>query len=172
MTVYASVPSPIGELLLVGTTHESGGAQPLAGLYFPDHRRGPTVDPTWRRDDDAFGNVRRQLDAYFAGDLRTFDVDLAPRGSAFQQDVWAALRDVPFGRTASYGELARTVGRPAAARAVGAAVGRNPISIIVPCHRVIGSTGTMTGYAGGLERKQWLLSLEAVDRVDAAPPLG
>jgi methylated-DNA-[protein]-cysteine S-methyltransferase len=105
--------------------------------------------------------LRAALDAYFSGREAAFDVPLAPAGTPFQREVWAALREIPFGATASYAEVARTIGRPRAVRAVGAANARNPIAIIVPCHRVIGADGTLTGYAGGLERKQALLELES-----------
>jgi methylated-DNA-[protein]-cysteine S-methyltransferase len=104
--------------------------------------------------------VRKQLDAYFAGKLRAFDVALAPKGTPFQQKVWAALLTIPYGATRSYGQQAAAVGNPAASRAVGLANGRNPISVIIPCHRVIGANGSLTGYGGGMERKQLLLDLE------------
>src|SRR5690606_32152543 len=106
----------------------------------------------------------RQLDAYFRGTLRTFDLPLAPQGTPFQQTVWEALRHIPYGQTVSYGELARRVGRPAAVRAVGLANGSNPIAIVIPCHRVIGANGTLTGYGGGLPTKQALLALERGQR--------
>ena len=154
MTVYTYAASPIGDLLIVGD-----GTR-VEGLYFPEHRRGPNVTAGWKRDDTAFAEVRQQLAAYFASRLRHFEADLAPSGTVFQQQVWSALRAIPFGATMTYGDLARSIGRPAAARAVGAAVARNPISIIVPCHRVVGSSGAMTGFAGGVPRKQRLLSLE------------
>jgi methylated-DNA-[protein]-cysteine S-methyltransferase len=154
--LYDIVPSPIGELLLTGTSHT------LTGLYMlPNHRRGPSIAPGWRRDAAAFAEATRQLDAYFAGELTEFDLPLAAHGSEFQLQVWAALRTIPYGQTASYGEIARAVGQPDSARAVGAANGRNPISIIVPCHRVIGASGALTGYGGGLERKRRLLALES-----------
>jgi methylated-DNA-[protein]-cysteine S-methyltransferase len=158
MTVYAIHPSPIGALLLVGEPAGDGVA--LTGLYMEGHRRGPAVAPTWVRDDAAFAQVTRQLDEFFAGGRRAFDLRLAPSGTPFQLAVWEELRRIPAGGTTTYGELARRVGRPAASRAVGAAVGRNPISVIVPCHRVVGSDGSLTGFAGGLERKRALLALE------------
>ena len=105
--------------------------------------------------------VAGQLRAYFAGELRDFDLPLAPRGTAFQQSVWDALLEIPYGATTTYSELAATIGRPSACRAVGAANGRNPLAVIVPCHRVIGAAGALTGYGGGLERKRMLLALEA-----------
>lgn len=120
------------------------------------------VSPTaeWLRDDAALAPFVEQFAAYFAGRLRQFDLPLAARGTPFQQSVWQALGDIPYGETVSYLEIARTIGNPKAVRAVGAANGRNPLSIIVPCHRVIGRRGALTGYAGGLPIKQWLLELE------------
>jgi methylated-DNA-[protein]-cysteine S-methyltransferase len=147
---FTVVDTPIGPLLATG---DDAGA--LTGLWFD---RSPRDG--WQRDDDAFDALHDQLGAYFAGDLREFDVPLAPVGTAWQRSVWDALREVPYGMTLSYGELAARLGRPTASRAVGAANGRNPISVIVPCHRLIGSTGALTGYAGGLERKAWLLQHE------------
>ena len=151
MTLWTVTPSPIGDLLLT----REGDA--LTGLLMEPHH----VDPSWVRDDDAFGDVVAQLAAYFAGDLRDFDVALAPRGTDFQQRVWAALREIPYGETWSYGRLATRIGNPNASRAVGLANGRNPISVIVPCHRVIGSTGKLVGYGGGMARKRLLLDLES-----------
>ena len=159
MTVYTFHPSPIGPLLLVGEPSATGGVH-LTGLYMEEHRRGPAVDAAWREDAAPFAAVARQLDAFFTGERRTFDLDLAPSGTPFQLRVWEELRRIPAGETTTYGELAARIGRPAAARAVGAAVGRNPISVIVPCHRVVGSDGSLTGFAGGLERKRALLALE------------
>jgi len=147
--IYTTTDSPIGELLLAG----DGAALQLL------HMDG-TPAAAWERDDDAFAEVRAQLAEYFAGDRRDFDVDLALAGTPFQQEVWEALRAIPYGETISYGELAQRVERPWASRAVGAANGRNPVAIIVPCHRVIGADGTLTGYGGGLERKRTLLDLE------------
>lgn len=155
MTSYSLVPSPIGELVLTA----EGGA--LTRLLM-DGR----VDPAWRRDDGALRHVAEQLDAYFAGDLREFDVELAPAGTPFQQRVWSALREIPYGETWSYGRLADRVGNPNASRAVGLANGRNPIAVIVPCHRVIGSTGKLVGYGGGMDRKRLLLDLESGARQD------
>ena len=149
--LYTQVDTPIGGLL--ATADEAGGA--LTGLWFD---RAPMDD--WSRDDHTFSALRDQLDAYFAGELDAFDLPLAARGTPWQRSVWAALMEVPYGTTLSYGELAARLGRPTASRAVGAANGRNPISVIVPCHRLIGSTGALTGYAGGLARKEWLLRHE------------
>ena len=152
MTIYTTMDSPIGELTLTG----DGSA--LTGLYM-ERRERPGAD--WVRGDASFREARRQMEAYFAGELTAFDLPLAPSGTPFQEKVWMALRTIPYGTTASYREIAIQVGNPTAVRAVGAANGRNPISIIVPCHRVIGANGSLTGYGGGMERKQWLLDLEA-----------
>jgi methylated-DNA-[protein]-cysteine S-methyltransferase len=149
-------PSPLGDLLLL-----AGEDGRLRGLYLPDPRYGPA--PSDRRPAEApFAAAREQLDAYFAGELEAFDLDLAPEGTAFQRRVWEELVRIPFGETISYGELARRLGDPKLMRAVGLANGRNPISIVVPCHRVIGANGSLVGYGGGLERKRWLLEHEAV----------
>ncbi|MGB7756032.1 MAG: methylated-DNA--[protein]-cysteine S-methyltransferase [Salinisphaera sp.] len=155
MPTYVShMNSPIGRLRLVG----DGNA--LFSLTMEEQRHARLDDAGWQRDDAAFAEVRRQLDAYFEGRRTTFDLPLAPAGTAFQKMVWAALAEIPFGHTENYGELARRIGSPGAARAVGLANGRNPIPIIVPCHRVIGADGSLTGYGGGIERKRWLLQHE------------
>jgi methylated-DNA-[protein]-cysteine S-methyltransferase len=155
MTVYAfRIPSPIGSLLLVS----EGGA--LTGLYMEEHRHAPPVRADREGDPGPFREAWRQLDGYFAGERTRFELPLAPRGTPFQRAVWAALGAIGYGTTASYGELARALGRPAAVRAVGAANGRNPLSIVVPCHRVVGAGGDLVGYAGGTERKRFLLELE------------
>jgi methylated-DNA-[protein]-cysteine S-methyltransferase len=117
--------------------------------------------PAWQRDDAAFPDVRRQLGEYFAGERTTFELELHLDGTAFQRTVWHALTEIPYGETISYGELARRIGRPDRARAVGTANGQNPIAVIVPCHRVIGANGKLVGYGGGLENKRRLLDLEA-----------
>jgi methylated-DNA-[protein]-cysteine S-methyltransferase len=154
-TSWTMIDSPIGPLLVTA----ADGA--ITRLWMSEQRHQVTQpDPSWVRDDDGFADVADQLDAYFEGKRTSFDVRLAPAGTPFQREVWAALLTIPYGKTCSYGEIAAQIGRPGASRAVGLANGRNPISIIVPCHRVIGSTGTLTGYGGGLERKQWLLDLE------------
>lgn len=155
-TRYTVLPSPIGELLVID---EGRG---LSGLLLPGPD-GRAVRPGdgWRHDSDHFDEVGRQLDAYFAGRLRTFTVPLDVRGTEFQRRVWQGLRDIPYGETVSYGQLARQVGQPGAARAVGLANNRNRIPIIIPCHRVIGADGSLTGYGGGLDRKRQLLTLEA-----------
>jgi len=149
------VESPLGEILLTAT--EAG----LCGLYFHDQRYLPNAREEWKRDDAKFGTIREQLEAYFSGRSLTLDVPLDfVKGTPFQREVWNALRHIPLGETWTYGQLANRLGRLKAMRAVGAAVGRNPLSLIVPCHRVIGSSGSLTGYAGGLERKRWLLAHE------------
>jgi methylated-DNA-[protein]-cysteine S-methyltransferase len=143
------IESPIGELQLVGN------ASALSALHLPGFAEEgePGTTPLLER-------VAKQMSEYFAGKRRTFDVSLAARGTPFQQLVWDALVEIPFGELRSYGDLAKKLGRPAGSRAVGAANGRNPIAIIVPCHRVIGADGTLTGYAGGLPTKKWLLEHE------------
>jgi methylated-DNA-[protein]-cysteine S-methyltransferase len=157
MIVVTTMDSPVGPLLL-----RSDGMA-LTGLFMADHQGGPTEGTDWRHDDHAapFAETKRQLAAYFAGDLRAFDLPLDLTGTPFQRTVWAALAHIPFGETLSYGELAKRLGNPNGSRAVGLANGRNPISIIVPCHRVIGSTGKLVGYGGGLARKKALLAFEA-----------
>jgi len=151
------VDSPIGPLTLVVT---DGGA--LAALYMKDQLHGPTPDADLgERDDTVAPDAARQLAEYFAGTRTAFDLALDPDGTDFQRRVWEALRDIPYGATETYGHLAVRIGSPRGTRAVGAATGRNPISIIVPCHRLVGSTGDLTGYAGGLTRKRWLLDLES-----------
>jgi methylated-DNA-[protein]-cysteine S-methyltransferase len=146
--------SPIGELTLVSD------GEALTGLYMTEQRHRPELPAAPAGDDPVLAEARRQLAEYFSGARREFDLPLRPAGTQFQQTVWAALREIPYGETAGYGELAARIGRPGAARAVGLANGRNPIAIVVPCHRVIGSGGSLTGYGGGLERKRYLLSLE------------
>jgi methylated-DNA-[protein]-cysteine S-methyltransferase len=147
--VYTWMESPVGRLLLAAD--EKG----LRQLLF----RGKP-EKGWREDPEALAEPVRQLRAYFAGELHDFDVPLAPEGTPFQLRVWRELRNIPYGQTISYGELARRIGSPNGSRAVGLANGANPISIVVPCHRVIGSNGKLTGYGGGLENKELLLALE------------
>lgn len=155
-TRYTVVDSPLGELTLFGD------GEALAGVRAPaKDGSSRTVPEGWVADPSAFIEVARQLTAYFAGELREFALPLAPSGTEWQIRVWQGLTTIPYGRTASYGELAHELGRPTASRAVGTANGRNPLSIIVPCHRIIGSDGTLTGYSGGLDRKKFLLALEA-----------
>jgi len=147
--------SPIGELTLTAV----GGV--LTGVHMNEQRHLPKIPATYRREDAGLADVVAQLDAYFAGELTDFDMSMTLNGTEFQRRVWASLCEIPYGETISYGELARWVGNPKASRAVGLANGRNPVSIVVPCHRVIGSDGSLTGYGGGLERKVWLLEHEA-----------
>jgi methylated-DNA-[protein]-cysteine S-methyltransferase len=154
---FTTMPSPVGELLL---TAEDGH---LTGLYMPSDRYGrhAAANPGHaRRDDAAFAATRRELEEYFAGERSSFDLPVAPAGTPFQQDVWAELQRIGYGATITYAELAARIGRPTAIRAAGAANGANPVSIVIPCHRVIGSNGTLTGYGGGLEAKRFLLDLE------------
>jgi methylated-DNA-[protein]-cysteine S-methyltransferase len=154
MTSYDIVASPLGDLLL------TGDGQSLTGLYMLDAGASPP-SPQWRREPAAFTAVTVELDEYFRGERETFSVRLAPTGTEFQMAVWDQLTRIPYGRTVSYGDVAAALGkRPVASRAVGLANGRNPISIIIPCHRVIGADGSLTGYGGGLDRKEWLLRHE------------
>jgi methylated-DNA-[protein]-cysteine S-methyltransferase len=154
-TSFTVLESPVGELLA-----SADAVGRVTGLHFDGHRT-PTPEPGWVRDERALAPLRRQLEEYFAGERREFELELAPTGTPFQLSVWHALRAIPYGETASYGEIAVAVGQPGAARAVGGANNHNPIAIVVPCHRVIGASGSLTGYGGGLPRKQQLLALEA-----------
>ncbi|HTA15108.1 MAG TPA: methylated-DNA--[protein]-cysteine S-methyltransferase [Solirubrobacteraceae bacterium] len=147
--------SPIGSLTLTAIDGE------LTGVHMSEQRHIPQIPAAYRRDDAGLAHVVEQLDAYFAGELLSFDLPMRMHGTEFQRRVWASLCEIPYGETISYGELARRVGNPKASRAVGLANGRNPVAIIVPCHRVIGADGSLTGYGGGLERKVWLLEHEA-----------
>ena len=163
MLAMTTMRSPLGELRLYAAVDE------LVGVYLPDQAAPPSVE----RRADVLGCAAAQLAEYFAGQRRVFDLPLAPRGTGFQVLVWQALTRIPHGETRSYRELAGSLGRPSACRAVGAANGRNPISIIVPCHRVIASNGDLTGYAGGLAAKRWLLDHERAPvarRRPAVPP--
>jgi methylated-DNA-[protein]-cysteine S-methyltransferase len=157
-SIYSTCPSPFGDLFLIS----DGDA--LTGLHLPEHddRPAPGPEPGWLRDDAAFREVRNQLRAYFEGELIEFEIPLRMAGTEFQRLAWNELIKIPYGTTISYAEQAQRIGRPGAARAVGAANGRNPIAIVVPCHRVIGANGTLTGYGGGLDRKQWLLDHETI----------
>ncbi len=152
MKTYAVVDSPLGPLTLV----DEDGA--VAGLYMVDQRHRPIIEG--RRDDSVLPALQEQLEGYWRHELKEFDVPLRMAGTPFQQAVWAGLRAIPYGETWSYGELALALGKPGASRAVGLANGKNPVSVVVPCHRVVGSSGSLTGYGGGLARKQWLLDLE------------
>jgi methylated-DNA-[protein]-cysteine S-methyltransferase len=154
MRTHTVMESPIGPLTLVA----DDGV--LCGLHMDAQRYRPPDDDFGMRDDSQSGAAREQLTAYFAGERVTFDVPYVLHGTEFQRRVWTELATIPFGETTSYGELAERLGRPSAARAVGRANGTNPISIIVPCHRVIGAGGGLTGYGGGLPRKRYLLAFE------------
>jgi methylated-DNA-[protein]-cysteine S-methyltransferase len=153
-TTFRTMDSPVGIITLAGRDGV------LTHLRMDDQAHAPADQPTWEPDADAYGDAVEQLDAYFAGERTGFDLVLRLEGTPFQQEVWAALQEIPYGETWSYGQLADHIGTPGAARAVGLANGRNPIGIIVPCHRVIGANGSLTGYGGGLPRKQLLLQLE------------
>ncbi len=157
MNLFSYFDSPLGPLLLTSDgTH-------LTGLFM--ETSGKTQSTAgWVEDATAqpLAATRRQLSEYFAGSRRTFELPLRLEGTAFQQRVWRELTEIPYGETWSYGQLATRIGKPSASRAVGLANGRNPISILVPCHRVIGADGSLTGYGGGLERKQWLLAHEGL----------
>ncbi|MEA2180363.1 MAG: methylated-DNA-[protein]-cysteine S-methyltransferase [Solirubrobacteraceae bacterium] len=153
-TTHAIIDTPIGDLTLVG----ADGA--LTGVYYPGHWTMPDRATFGPRAEGGFQDAGRQLTEYLEGERTTFDLRTSVAGDAFQRRVWALLAEIPYGETTTYGTLARALGDPALARMVGRAVGANPLSVIVPCHRVIGTDGTLTGYAGGLERKRFLLALE------------
>jgi methylated-DNA-[protein]-cysteine S-methyltransferase len=153
--LYTTLDSPIGDLLVAGDGHD------LCGLYMQEGRTAKKVPRDWEAADEPFAEVSEQLAEYFAGRRTDFDVPVAMTGSPFEVRAWRALQEIPYGETISYGEQARRIGDGAKPRAVGSANGRNPVSIIVPCHRVIGADGSLTGYGGGLERKRFLLDLEA-----------
>jgi len=152
---YRYAGSPLGSLLLAG--NDAG----LMWILLPRERVPHAPRPDWEYSEDLFIEASRQLDAYFEGRLTSFDLSLSPQGTPFQQSVWSELRAVPYGETVSYGEIARRIGAPKAVRAVGTANGKNPLPIVIPCHRVIGSDGKLTGYGGGLPMKEFLLALES-----------
>lgn len=160
---YRTMTSPVGPLTLAGTPSTLMHLRMVDQTHEPD-RSG------WIRDDEAFTDAVSQLEDYFNGSRTGFDIEMELIGTEFQRRVWAALQTIPYGETRSYGQIAEAIGSPGASRAVGLANGRNPIGIIVPCHRVIGSTGRLTGYGGGLDRKQLLLSLEKTVRENIAVP--
>jgi methylated-DNA-[protein]-cysteine S-methyltransferase len=159
MKQYCHYQSPIGQLLLVGA---EGVLEELHFANSPDQEKIVDDRQHYQHDQAGFAEVIQQLSEYFSGRRQDFDLKLSPKGTAFQQSIWQELRKIPFGRTASYGEIARRVGNPKANRAVGMANGKNPIPIIVPCHRVIGKDGSLTGFGGGLEIKKQLLKLEKI----------
>ncbi len=159
MTTYFQLQdSPIGELLLIS----NGDA--LTELHLTAGKYVPSIQPDWVQDSkrSVFEQTRRELDEYFNCKRRVFTMPIAPNGTEFQKQAWIALTKIPFGEKQTYGQQAAMIGRPKAVRAIGAANGKNPISIIVPCHRVIGSNGALTGYAGGLHNKEFLLKLEGI----------
>ena len=151
---YRYIPSPIGRLLLAG---DSKG---LSYIGFPEGRGQLAIAPHWQLSKHCFSEAEQQLQQYFAGERRQFDLTLAPTGTDFQLEVLAALEEIPCGQTRSYADIAQRIGRPRAVRAVGAANGRNPLPIVIPCHRVIGKDGSLTGFGGGLPTKIFLLTLE------------
>jgi methylated-DNA-[protein]-cysteine S-methyltransferase len=161
---FRVIDSPVGLLTLAGRNGTLNHLRMVGQTYEPN-RTG------WEPNDDAFPDAVEQLDAYFAGDLTEFDLELDLAGTGFQRRVWAALQTIPYGETRSYGQIATQIGAPSASRAVGLANGRNPIGIIVPCHRVIGASGSLTGYGGGLDRKRMLLELEKSRKPSAAMTL-
>lgn len=159
---HTTIESPVGELTLVAR----GGV--LSGLYFPGHWHMPAPEVFGKRSERGFEPAQEQLGEYFAGERTEFELATTVAGEEFQRRVWELIDHIPYGQTTTYGEMAQELGDPALAREVGAAVGRNPLSIVVPCHRVVGKDGKLTGYAGGLERKRFLLELEgAGGRVEA-----
>ena len=153
-TVYTHLASPLGPLLITSNGHKITRLQ-MAG------KTPRNIPSTWTESEEPFADVHRQLCSYFEGHRHAFNIPLGPAGTAFQRRVWTALQQIPFGATCTYGDLAHRLGHPRAAQAVGAANGQNPIAILIPCHRVVGADGSLTGYAGGLDRKQYLLRLEA-----------
>jgi methylated-DNA-[protein]-cysteine S-methyltransferase len=160
-TTHTTIDSPIGELTLVA--HDGA----LGGVYFPGHWYLPDPATFGARSDTDFTDAERQLGEYFEGERTSFDLPTSLDADAFQQRVWSLIAEIPYGETTTYGELARELGDPRLARRVGGAVGRNPLSIVIPCHRVVGKDGKLTGYAGGLERKAALLELEGVTTAPA-----
>jgi methylated-DNA-[protein]-cysteine S-methyltransferase len=151
---YCYLETPIGDLLL------AGDEEALCLVGFPEGSMRREPEPDWIYSEKPFGDAREQLSAYFVGERKSFDLKLKPGGTEFQMQVLEELQKIPYGTTTSYGDIAKRIGRPKAVRAVGAANGRNPIPIIIPCHRVIGSTGDMTGFGGGIPTKEALLRLE------------
>jgi methylated-DNA-[protein]-cysteine S-methyltransferase len=159
---YTRYQSPVGELIIVG----SGSA--VTRIGFPTHRRKSSIQQHLEQNRTPFAEVCRQLELYFDRKLRTFDVPLQPAGTGFQQQVWQHLQEIPYGDTVSYSDIANAIGNPKATRAVGSANGSNPIPIIIPCHRVIGRDGSLTGFGGGLPMKRFLLQLEDTEQLSLA----
>ncbi len=159
---YSVQESPVGDLFL------TSDGEALTGVYMQDVGERPRGTRGWVRSDERLEEARRQLAEYFTGERTEFDLPLRPHGTAFQRRVWTALRAIPYGETSAYGEVAGRIGRPGAARAVGAATGRNPLPIVVPCHRVVGADGSLVGFGGGLDRKRVLLALEERTRTAVA----
>jgi methylated-DNA-[protein]-cysteine S-methyltransferase len=155
MRTHTIMDAPFGALTLVA------GDGTLCGVYYPGHWTRPDPATFGERSDSGFEKVERQLAEYFAGERTSFDLPTSTRGDGFERRVWELIDRIPYGQTTTYGELARELGNPTLARAVGVAVAHNPLSVITPCHRVVGKNGELTGYAGGLERKRFLLELEA-----------
>ena len=153
-TIYTYIDSPLCRIMVLGDREF------VTGLYMPGHKGRPGLDPSWKLTEEPFSAIREQLAEYFAGRRQEFSVPLKLVGTPFQRSVWQELLQIPFGSTISYAELARRIDQPTASRAVGNANGRNPVSILVPCHRVIGANGQLTGYGGGIDRKQWLIEWE------------
>jgi methylated-DNA-[protein]-cysteine S-methyltransferase len=166
-TTHTTFESPLGELILVAEDAT------LSGVYFPGHWTRPDLATFGERSERRLEQVEEQLAEYFAGERTTFDLPTSATGNAFQRQVWDLIDRIPYGQTTTYGQLANELGSPTLARTVGNAVGHNPLSVIVPCHRVVGKDGKLTGYAGGLQRKRFLLDLEAPAgrSVDLAPSL-
>lgn len=162
---HTIIDSPIGALTLVREP------QGITGVYMLEHRPAPNEALFGERDDPSFADAVQQLGEYWAGERTSFELVLAPAGTDFQRRVWQALREIPYGETRTYGWIAAAVGQPTAVRAVGLANSRNPLSILVPCHRVVGSSGALTGYAGGVERKRFLLDHESGAALDSGPGL-
>lgn len=161
--LYTEMESPFGTVVVAGT----GGTIRSVRVMTNDGRFGPPS--SWQRADDVWPEARSQLRAYFAGTLREFSLPLDPSGTPFQKQAWALLREVPYGRTTTYGEIAEGLGQPNASRAVGGAMNRNPISVIIPCHRVLGKRGSLTGYLNGLDMKRRLLAMEAAHATAPTP---
>ena len=158
MTHFTHHSSPLGEILL---TMQEGQ---LTGLWIQGEKHCPVINPRWQTNAAPFSQVRKQLDEYFAGTRKEFSLDIFTKGTAFQHSVWQQLAKIPYGTTASYASLAESISHPRATRAVGTANGKNPICIIIPCHRVIATNGNLAGYSGGISHKKWLLDHEAKNR--------